>query len=162
VDDVGAAILLPQPIVDRRGVEQKHAARFRRIGGFEQSIGGQIGDDKRDALTGQCRHRRGWIVIGLETHIDQREALIEEASGGVVILRRHLGARQPIVGRRHLRQRDRLRMRGAPQIADLDIERLRGSGGCNAKNDDEGADWEPDHGSLPINGAPTFPHFLFW
>jgi hypothetical protein len=51
-------------------------------------------------------------------------------------------------------------MRGAAQIADLDVERLRGSdGGNEAESEKKNECWEPDHGSIPINGAPTFPRF---
>jgi hypothetical protein len=52
-------------------------------------------------------------------------------------------------------------MRGPAQIADLDVERLRGNGrGGEAKQDKKGEGWEPDQGSIPIDSAPRFLSLL--
>ena len=46
MDDVGAAILLAQPVVDRAGIEQHGAAIAQRIGDLQQLVRRKIGNDE--------------------------------------------------------------------------------------------------------------------
>ena len=100
-----------------------------RIGSLEQRVRRQIGDHQRDTALRQCRGRGRGIVLVIELHILQREPLVEEFSGRVVVVDRELRAGQPVVLGRYVDQRQAcLRLRPA-QIADLDLDGVgRGRG----------------------------------
>ena len=46
MDDVGAAVLLAQPVVDRAGIQQQRPAIAERVGGLQQLVGRKVGDDE--------------------------------------------------------------------------------------------------------------------
>ena len=79
MDDVGAAIFFAQAVVDRADVDDDLAARLAGVGGFEQRVGVQVGDDKPDAWVGQRATCSDWIVPSPQTLVDQREMLVGEA-----------------------------------------------------------------------------------
>ena len=108
VDDVGAAVLLAQPVVDRADVEEEKAARAARIGRLEQRVRRQIGDDERDAALRNGRNGGRGIVLVLEPRLLQHEMLVQELAGGVVVVDRQFGAGQAVIGGRHVEQRDRV------------------------------------------------------
>ena len=96
MDDIGAAIGFAQPVVDRSGVQQHGSALAQRIGGLQQLVRGQVGDDEAVAA-GERRRCLGDIVAVLEPNFFQREMLIEEFSGGVVVLDGKPRARDAVV-----------------------------------------------------------------
>ena len=124
MDQVGAAVFLAQPVVSRAGIEQKNAAPAPRIGGLEQRVRRQVGDDERNTAPRKVLDRGGRIVGILQPYVLEREALVEEFSGRIVVLDRQPGARDTVIGGRNIEQRDRGFDLGAAQIADLDLDRL--------------------------------------
>jgi hypothetical protein len=97
MDHVGPAILLAQAIVDRAGVEQHGSAIADCVGGLQQRVGGEIGNDEADLAIGERGRRLGCVVAVLQPKLFQGEVLIEELAGGVVVLDRETGARQTVV-----------------------------------------------------------------
>ena len=65
MDDVVAAVLLAQPVVDRTGIEQHGAAIAQGVGNLEQCIGRQVGDDKTVAR-GEIGRGLGDVVAVLD------------------------------------------------------------------------------------------------
>ena len=115
----------------------------------EQGINGrrQIGDDERNAARRQCRGRGRDIVLVIELHILEREALVEEFAGGVVVVDRELRAGDPVVLGRYVNERNAcLRLRTA-QVADLDLDWVgRGRG---PREQDGPGQQKADHRSAP-------------
>jgi hypothetical protein len=124
VEHVGAAILLAQSVVERARIEYDYAALTHRIGDLELRIGRQVGDDQRDAALDHRRGGRHRVVLLADAHVLQRETLVQEPAGGVVVVDRHLGARQPVVLGRRLEQRNGDPRLDVAQIADLDLGRV--------------------------------------
>ena len=122
MDHVGAAILLAQPVVVRAGIEEKQAALASGVGGLEQHLRGKVGDDQRDAAIGKLRHRRCGIVAAFEACRLNRERLVEELAGGVVILDRELRAGDAVVGRGLLERERSSPFFRAAKVSDLDVE----------------------------------------
>src|SRR5262249_37223015 len=87
MDHIGAAILLAQPIVDRSRIEENGSAIAQCVGSFQQRIRGKIGDDEAVAAS-ELRRRLAGVVTFLEPELLQKEALIEESAGCVVVLDR--------------------------------------------------------------------------
>ena len=71
MDDRGAAIFLPQPVVGRRRIEEQHATCLAGVRGLEQRVGGKIRDDQKNTLVGQPRHRCRRIGVGREAVVDE-------------------------------------------------------------------------------------------
>ncbi len=76
MDDVGAAVRFPQPIVERAGIEEQKPARPSGVGGLQQRIRRQIGDNERYAAVGEPRNGGRRIVAFLQFHVFEREMLI--------------------------------------------------------------------------------------
>ena len=127
MDHVGAAILFAQAIVDRAGVKYHGSAVADRVGGLQQRIRGEIGNDETDVAIGECNRRLGCVVAVLQPNLFQGEVLIEEFAGGVVVLDREAGARQAVVFGRLLDQRQCRLDTAAMKIADADFDRILGS-----------------------------------
>ena len=104
MEDVGATVLLPQPFIRRKCVDQGLAARFAGIGDFQQPIRIEARHDERCALVGERLHRRNRIVILTNQFVEQRITLVEEAARRIVVFDRQLPAGQTIVGGRHIDQ----------------------------------------------------------
>jgi len=146
VDDVCAAILFPEPVVRRARIEKKYPTPASGIGGFQQLIGGEIGDHHRHAQTGQRSNRCRGIVFGLDLHVFERKGLVEKTPGGVVVVNSELSAGQSIVLGRLLDQRDRNFLLGSAQIADLNLRRVLRERPADAearKGDDHAAEAPP-------------------
>ena len=96
MDHVGAAILLAQPVVDGAGVQQQRPAIAERIGCLQQIVRRKVGNDEAVA---RGKRRCGFcdVVILLEPDFFQREALVEEFPGGVVVLDSQAGAGHSVV-----------------------------------------------------------------
>jgi hypothetical protein len=124
VDHVGPAVFLAQAIVDRPGVEEHEAARPPGVGHLEQRIGAKIGDEKRDATIGELRDDRNGIVAFLDPHLFQREMLVEKFPCRIVVFQCEAHARDAVILRRKVDQRNGCLFLGAAEIADLDGERL--------------------------------------
>ena len=121
MDHVGPAVLLAQPVVARADVEEKQAALACGVGGLEQHLRGKVGDDQRDAAIGKLRHRSCGVVPAFEARRLDRERLVEELTGCIVILDRELRTGDAVVGRGLLDERDRLRSLRAAKVSDLDV-----------------------------------------
>ena len=149
MDHIGAAILLAQPVVDRAGVQQHGSAIAQRVGGLQQRVGGKIGDDEAVAA-GERRCRLGDIVTVLEPNLFQREVLIEELAGGVVVLDREARAGDAVVLGGLFDQRQFRFDAGVAEIADADLDRVGrervGSHDAQADRTDQPS----DHGSSLI------------
>ena len=85
MDQVGAAIDLAQPVVDRAGVEQHGSAITQRVGNLQQRVGGQVGNDVA-VTVGQRRRRLDGIVAIAKPNLFQGKMLIKELAGGVVVV----------------------------------------------------------------------------
>src|SRR5262245_33670392 len=102
MDDIGAAVLLPQTIIGRSGVEKQYPIGFSRISSFKQVVSGEVGYDERNAPACELMYGRCRIVTGLQLYVDERITLIEKPAGRVIVLDRHLSAGESVVGCRHL------------------------------------------------------------
>ena len=128
MDHIGAAILLPQRIVGRASVEHEEAPGFRGGGGLEHALSVEVADQNDRAGVGKRANRRRDVVAGTQSLFVERIMLVDEASGGVVVLDRDLSARETVVLGGNVHQRD-ARPRGlGMEIADADPRRL-GEGG---------------------------------
>ena len=127
MDDVGAAILLAQAVVGRPGVEDQRALILGGVGDLEKRVGRQIDDQVAHALVEERLRRRERVVVRGELDVLDREGLVEEFAGRVVVGHRHLGAGDKVVGGGNIDDRDRLPRMLDPEDADLDLERDRPS-----------------------------------
>ena len=94
MNDIGAAIILTQPFVGCADVEEEQAARSPGVGGLQQGVGGKIGQHDRDAAIGQRGDGGGRVVAILELDVLEREALVQELAGRVVVSDRRLRTRR--------------------------------------------------------------------
>jgi hypothetical protein len=124
VDDVGAAILLAQAVVGRPSIEDERALILGRVGDLEQRVGRQIDDEVAHALVDKRPRRGCGVVVRAELDVLDRERLVEELAGRVVVGHRHPGAGDELVGGRDIEDRDRLARMLDAQDADLDLERI--------------------------------------
>jgi hypothetical protein len=97
MNHIGAAVLLPQSIVDRANIEEQELARGGCVDGLEERLRRQIGDHRRDAALRQCNGRSRSIGASRELGILQREPLIQERPCRVVVVDREPRARHPII-----------------------------------------------------------------
>ena len=125
MDHIGAAVLLAQTIVGRARVEHQRARGARRVGDRENLGRGKIDDEKAHAVGEHVLQRGNRIVAGGELGVDDREGLIEEAAGRVVVIHRHARAGDEVVRGRDIENGDRLARVRFVDDADLDGERIR-------------------------------------
>jgi hypothetical protein len=137
VNHIGPAILLAQAIVGCSRVEQHHSAIADCVGGLDQSLSGQIGDDKGDVLIGQCSHCFYRIVGLLESHLMKREMLIEEFARRVVVVDRKARTGDAVVCRRLFDQRKRRLDGGPAEKADADFSGIGGKDNERRVQDEE-------------------------
>src|SRR4051794_11002874 len=150
MNDVAAAVFLAQSVVDRAYIEEQQALRTRRIGGLEQRGRWKISENKRNPARSQRRRRGRRIVFVIELHVLEREALVQELAGRVVVVDRELCAGNPVVLGRYVEERNaRLRL-WAAEIADLDVDRI-GRGRCPREQDGPGQQ-KADHRNAPSDG----------
>ena len=127
MDHIGATILLAQAIVRRARIEHERAEGAGRVGDGENLGRGKVDDEKAHAIVEHALERRDRILAGGELGVDDREGLIEEAAGRVVVVHRHARTGDEVVGRRNIQDRDRFaRMRF---VDDADFNRERVCGG---------------------------------
>src|SRR4051794_28169874 len=96
MDHIGPAILLAQPIVDRANVQQHGSTIAKRVGRLQQRVRWQIGNDVAVAA-GKFGRRLYDVVTVLETKLFEAEVLIEESSGGVVVIDGEAGAGNAVI-----------------------------------------------------------------
>jgi hypothetical protein len=121
MDHVASAIFFAQPIVGRADVEEENTVRPAGVSRFEQRVRREVGEYERNTARRKCHGRRGGIIARREARVLQREPLVQELAGGVIILDRKPRAGQPIVIGRYLNQREtRFRLRRA-QITNPDL-----------------------------------------
>src|SRR6478736_8431968 len=150
MNDVGAAVFLPQSVVDRTHIEEQQAWCTGRIGRLEQRGRWKISEDKRNSAPRQRRGRGRRIVLVIELHVLEREALVQELAGRVVVVDRELCAGNSVVLGRYVKERNaRLRL-WAAEIADLDLERI-GRGRCPREQDGPGQQ-KADQRNAPSDG----------
>ena len=104
MNDVGAAVLLAQSIVERADIEEQKLACGTCVGSLEQRVRRQIDDHQRYAAFRQRHRRSHGIGASLESDIFQRELLIKEPPRRVVVVDREPRTRHPIIGGWHLDQ----------------------------------------------------------
>ena len=136
MDHVGPAVVLAQALIRRADVEEHLAAGAPCIGGAQQRIGGEVRQHDRGAPVCERVGSRRRVLAFLEFHLVQREMLIEELAGGIVVINRRLRPRDPIVLGRYLNQRDRNARFFAAQIADLELEQLSCARSQHCQKDD--------------------------
>ncbi len=99
MDDVRAAVLLAKPVVCRSHVEDKNAPALRHVGGLQQCIRIEIGNDEGDASIRHLGNRwRGVLSIGKALLFDQK-ALLEKPTGRIVVDNGKFSAGQSVVFR---------------------------------------------------------------
>ena len=125
VDHIGAAVLLAQAIVGRARVEHQRTRGARRVGDRKNLGGGKIDDEKAHAVGEHVLQRGNRIFAGGELGVDDREGLIEESAGRVVVIHRHARAGDKVVRGRNIEDGDRLARVRFVDHADLDGERIR-------------------------------------
>ena len=128
MNDVGAAVLLAQSIVDRADIEE-NKSRDRPASAALSSASAGRSASTSDTPRSPARARRQRHRPCRRAALLQREALVEEPAGRVVVVDRELRAGDPVVVGRDVGQRETgLRLRAA-QISDLDLDRIgRGCG----------------------------------
>ena len=146
VDHVGPAILFAQSIIDRAGIEQCGSPVPEGVGNLQQRVRRQIGNDKTDVSVGERDRRLGCVIAFLESNFFQTEMLIQELAGGVIVLDREPGASHAVVLGGLLDQGQRRLDGGAPEIADLDLDRIgRKRGGDQHGQAEDYPDEQSDH-----------------
>ena len=98
MNQIGAALVLPQSIVDCADVEEQELARGACVDCLEKRVRRQINDHQRDAALRQCHGRSHGIGASLESDVFQRELLIEEPPGRIVVVDGEPRTRQSIIG----------------------------------------------------------------
>jgi hypothetical protein len=155
VNYISPAIFLPKAIVGCGGIEKQYAVRLACLGGLKQVVGGKIYYNQRNALSREFSHSHCGVISGLQMQVDQGIALIEKPAGRVIVLGRHLRARDSVIRRGHLYERDCFLVLRAPQITDLNVEGVLSAGReIKAKHDDQGDHCKPDQGGAPRLGRP--------
>ena len=152
MDHIGAAVLLAQTVVGRAGVEHQRACGARRVGDRENLGGGKIDDEKAHAVGEHLVERRDRIVAGGELGVDDREGLVEEAAGGVVVVHRHARAGDEVVRGRDIEDGDRLARMRFVDDADFDGERI-GVGGLDQRRDQSESGGEKGEKRFPTGAA---------
>ena len=104
MNDVGAAVLLSQSIVDRADIEEQKLACGACVGSLEERIRRQVDDHQRDAALYQCTRGSHRIGASHESHVLERELLIEECPRRVVVVDGEPRTRHSIIGGWHLDQ----------------------------------------------------------
>ena len=149
MDYIGAAILLAQPVVDRSGVQQHGSAIAKRVGGLQQRVRREIGDDEAVAA-GERRRRLGDVLAILEPNFFQGEALIEELAGGVVVLDRETRAGDAVILGGLFDQGQFRFDAGLAEIADADLDRVGRERMAGHEAQADRTDQPSDHGSSLI------------
>ena len=103
-------------------IQQHGSAITKRVGGLQQRIRREIGNDVAVAA-GEFSRRLGDIVTFLETKLFQGEVLIEEFSGGVVVVDGEARARNAVIIGRLFDQGQFRFDPGMAEIADSDLNR---------------------------------------
>jgi hypothetical protein len=107
VRDVGAAVLLAQADLLRADIQQQHRLAACRISNRQQRLGPCIRQDKADAIPGNLVDERFRIPAFGKRIWLQREGLLGESAGGVVVVDGELRAAQASIGRQDREARDR-------------------------------------------------------
>ena len=162
LDHIAAAVLLAQPVIRRAGIEEQEATRAAGIGRLEQHVGGQIGDDERDAAIGKLRHRGGGIVPACEAHRLDRERLVQELAGRVVVFDGKLRAGDAVIGGGLIDERDCLDIVRAAEVSDRNFQHLRRRHRCRRDNHEGSATDDPDQAFAPVVVAPSLAYYYTW
>jgi hypothetical protein len=127
VDDIGAAVLLAQRILERAGVEHQHVLAPGGIGKLEEIGGRHIGHDEMGTARSQPIDRRRGVLAGFQRHILQKKALVEEAAGGVVVVDGNLDPGEAEIGRGLVEHREGdAALLGGMNIGDADLLEVGG------------------------------------
>ena len=156
MDQIGAAVLFAQAVVDRAGVEQHGAAIAQGIGDNKEFVGGQIENDEAVAF-GERIRRLCDVVALLEPHLGEREMLVEKLAGGVVVLDRKPRAVDAVIVGRLRNQRQCRFDAGMTEIADADLDRIGRERMGRHHAQANRADQHPDHGVS--FGPPSVENF---
>src|SRR5260370_25313743 len=97
MNHIGAAVLLPQSIVDRADIEEQTLTRSFCAGGLEEGIRRQVGDHQRDAALRQRDGRGHSVVASPASEGLHRELLIQESPLRVVGVDREPRTSYPII-----------------------------------------------------------------
>ena len=102
VQHIGAAFPGAQLVVGRSGIEERDTLRRRQVGDRQQRARRQVGRHQADAVAGELAEaRRDTATLGHD-HLLEREMLVGEAAGGVVVLDREARAGDAFIGRRRV------------------------------------------------------------
>ena len=97
MNHIRATVLLAQTLVGGAGVEHQRARGPRRVGDCENFGRRQIYDEEAHAVGEHILQRPNRIVARGELGVDDREGLVEEAAGGVVVVHPHARAGDEVV-----------------------------------------------------------------
>ena len=124
MNDIGSTVLLAQAVIGRACVEHQRARGARSVGDCEKLGGRKVDDEKRTPSSSIPVSGRDRVFAWGELGVDDREGLIEEAAGRVVVVHRHARAGDEVVRGRDIEDRDRLARCALVDDADLDRERI--------------------------------------
>ena len=129
--EVRPAILLAQPVVGRAGIEDQRGPVLERIGERKRSARARIRDHEGGAVLDLLPDLRDQLSDIAVLHHLEREVLLEEPAGGVVVVDGEPCARNTVIGRRDVEQRER-RRRIAQLAREHDRDTLRRPGCADA------------------------------
>lgn len=95
--DVGAAILIAQPVIGGSGIEDHGGFACEGIGKLQECVGCHIGDDEADAAIHLGNHRRDQCRRILVINPLKFEFLLQELARRIVIVDGEQGAADTIV-----------------------------------------------------------------
>ena len=103
VDHIGAAVFLAHALIRSTHVEKDLAACPAGVSSAQQSFGRKIDEHDRDTPVRECSGGRRGIVAFLQLHLVEREMLVEEFAGGIVVINGCLADAFRIIARSTLR-----------------------------------------------------------
>ena len=107
MDDVSAAILLAQTLVGAPALNTSAPEERAASADRENLSGREVDNEEAHAVGEHLLQRRDRILARGELGVDDREGLVEEAPGGVVVIQRHAGAGDEVIRGRDIQDRDR-------------------------------------------------------
>ena len=112
--DIRPAILLPQPVVARAGIEDQRPPVLQRVGERDHRLRARVGNDEGSTPFDVLFDLRNQLPDVAALDDLERELLLEEPAGRVVVVDGKPRAGNAIVLRRHIKKRERRR-----QVAQL-------------------------------------------
>src|SRR5262245_8395087 len=107
--DIGPAIALSQPIVAGAGIEDQYIAALQRVRKRDHRLrAGVDGDKGHPRLNTLSDLRNQFLSVGALDDLE-RELLLQELTGGVVVVDRKLRAGSAVILRPQVKKRERRR-----------------------------------------------------